>query len=83
MKKNNIYIKLINSLTYKDILPGINELIKELKNNVKLGIASASKNAPRILESLGVKDEFDCIVNPSLLKRENHILIFLLKGARC
>ncbi len=49
---------------------------------MKLGIASASKNAPRILESLGIKDEFDCIVNPSLLKRENHILIFLLKGAR-
>ncbi len=82
-EKNNIYIKLINSLTYKDILPGINELIKELKkNNVKLGIASTSKNAPRILESLGIKDEFDCIVNPSLLERGKPYPDIFIEGSK-
>ena len=52
------------------------------KNNVKLGIASASKNAPRILESLGVKDEFDCIVNPSLLKRGKPYPDIFIEGSK-
>ena len=69
-EKNNIYLQLIDALTPKDILPGIKELIKELKeNNIKIGIASASKNAPRILEALCIKDEFDCIVDPGSLSK--------------
>lgn len=81
--KNDVYIELINSLTPKDILPGIEAFIKELKkNNIKLGIASASKNAPRILEALGIKDEFDCIVNPSLVSRGKPSPDIFIEGCR-
>lgn len=81
--KNDVYIELINSLTPKDILPGIEEFIKELKeNNIKLGVASASKNAPRILEALGIKDEFDCIVNPSLVSRGKPSPDIFIEGCR-
>ena len=31
---------------------------------MKLAIASASKNAPHILEKLGIIDEFDAIADP-------------------
>ncbi|MCC0715082.1 beta-phosphoglucomutase [Clostridioides sp. ES-S-0077-01] len=82
-EKNKTYIKLIGSLTSKDILPGISKLIKELReNNIKLGIASASKNAPKILESLGIKDEFDCIVNPSLLERGKPYPDIFIEGSK-
>ncbi|MCC0782849.1 beta-phosphoglucomutase [Clostridioides sp. ES-S-0108-01] len=82
-EKNKTYIKLIGSLTSKDILPGISKLIKELReNNIKLGIASASKNAPKILESLGRKDEFDCIVNPSLLERGKPYPDIFIEGSK-
>ena len=82
-EKNEIYLKLIDSLTPKDILPGIKELIKELKeNNVKLGIASASKNAPRILEALCIKDEFDCIVDPALLSKGKPYPDIFIEGSK-
>lgn len=82
-EKNNIYIKLINLLIYKDILLGINEFIKEFKkNNVKLGIVFVSKNVFRILEFLGIKDEFDCIVNLFLLKRGKLYFDIFIEGSK-
>lgn len=82
-EKNDIYLELIDSLTPKDILPGIKELIKELKeNNIKLGVASASKNAPKILESLCIKDEFDCIVDPALVSKGKPYPDIFIEGCK-
>ncbi|MFR5171334.1 MAG: beta-phosphoglucomutase, partial [Clostridium paraputrificum] len=82
-EKNDIYLKLIDSLTPKDILPGIKELIEELKEkNIKLGIASASKNAPRILQSLCIKDEFDCIVDPASLSKGKPYPDIFIEGCK-
>lgn len=67
--KNDIYINLIQEITQKDILPGIQELLIDCqKNNVKMAIASASKNAPMILEKLGIIDFFSVIIDPTTLK---------------
>lgn len=64
--KNDLYIELIQNITKKDILPGILPLLEALKeNNIKMAIASASKNAPMILEKLGIIPYFDTIVDPS------------------
>lgn len=64
-KKNGVYLKEIEKLTSKDILPGIENLLDSLSaNNVLLSIASASKNAPFILKKLGLFDRFDAIANP-------------------
>ncbi|TCG11653.1 beta-phosphoglucomutase [Mycoplasma todarodis] len=65
--KNEEYLKLLKTdLSKDDILPGIENLLKDAKaNNVKLVIASSSLNAPRILKQLGLLDYFEDIVNPT------------------
>lgn len=67
-EKNEKFLELVDSMTPKDILPGIPELLADAKKqNLKMDIASASKNAPRILKKLGIMDEFDGIVDPNTL----------------
>lgn len=64
-KKNDNYRELISTLTPKDILPGMENFLKELKNaGYKMSVASASKNAPFIIERLGLTDYFEAIVDP-------------------
>mgnify|MGYP003362164869 CR=1 FL=1 len=64
--KNDLYLKEIGKLTQADILPGIENLLDELAaNKVKLSVASASKNAPFILEKLGLRQQFDAIADPA------------------
>ena len=69
-RKNQCYIESLNQLTSEDILPGIFELIKELKQKgIKIALASASHNGPFILEKIGLLDSFDTIVDPGKLSR--------------
>lgn len=66
--KNNYYKTLISTLTPADILPGMDAFLKELKaNGYHLSVASASKNAPTILQGLGIIDMFEGIVDPATL----------------
>ncbi|MED4964357.1 beta-phosphoglucomutase [Heyndrickxia coagulans] len=68
-EKNEYYKKLIDTLTPEDILPGMAEFLMEVKHKgYKLAVASASKNAPIILERLGIADMFDAVVDPAALK---------------
>ena len=67
-EKNEKFLELVDSMTPKDILPGIPELLADAKKQgLKMDLASASKNAPRILKKLGIMDEFDGIVDPNTL----------------
>ena len=69
-KKNAHYLELIAEITAADILPGIPELLEEAKNaGYRMAIASASKNAPLILERLGLSAMFDAVVDPESLKQ--------------
>lgn len=64
-KKNKCYIESLEKLSDKDILPGIQELINDLKQKgIKIALASASHNGPLILEKIGLFDSFDTIVDP-------------------
>ena len=67
-EKNAKFVEQVETMTPKDILPGIPELLADAKKqNLKMVIASASKNAPKILTRLGIMDEFDGIVDPATL----------------
>lgn len=69
-KKNANYVELIQGLTPADILPGIKEFLDEAKaGGYEMSIASASKNAPTILEKLGIIDYFKGIVDPATLSK--------------
>ncbi|WP_106449995.1 beta-phosphoglucomutase [Trichococcus alkaliphilus] len=67
-EKNAHYLELIAEITAADILPGIPELLEEAKSiGYRMAIASASKNAPLILERLGLSAAFDAIFDPEAL----------------
>lgn len=69
-QKNAVYLKLIQTMTPVDILPGIPQLLKDAQAaGLKMAIASASRNAPTILDHLGLAASFDAIVDPATLHR--------------
>ena len=62
-EKNAWYRASLEGLTSSDILAGIPALLEELKGRgIKLAIASASANAPFIVDKLGLGDRFDYLV---------------------
>ncbi|MGL6108328.1 beta-phosphoglucomutase [Romboutsia sp.] len=68
--KNEYYVSLLDRLTPNDVLENIVETLNYLKeSNIKIGLASASKNAPTILNKLQLIDYFDVIVDPSQVER--------------
>ncbi|WP_028274765.1 beta-phosphoglucomutase [Atopococcus tabaci] len=81
-EKNEDYKELITQITPEDLLPGIPEFLEEIKeNDIRMAIASASRNAPVILERLGIMEEFDAIVDPAQLQRGKPDPEIFLKGA--
>lgn len=64
--KNDYYVDSIQDFSAKEIYPGILTLLKELKaRDVKIALASASKNGPFLLEQMGLTDYFDAIADPA------------------
>ena len=61
-KKNDDYRELLETISSKDILEGVEDLLENLKNRgIKIALASASRNAKPILTKLGILDLFDAI----------------------
>lgn len=66
LTKNKTYVAMIKDVTEKDVFPGIKELLDELlENQIKIALASASKNGPLLLDRMGITSYFDAIVDPS------------------
>ncbi|MEG0289168.1 MAG: beta-phosphoglucomutase [Carnobacterium sp.] len=81
-EKNEDYKKLITNISPADLLPGISELLKELKAaDIQLALASASKNGPIILKRLGIENLFDTIVDPASLTHGKPDPEIFIKGA--
>ena len=69
-RKNRTYVASLESLGPQDLLPGIGDCLKDLKErDIKIGLASASQNAGVIIDKLGVKSYFDTIVDPRSLSK--------------
>lgn len=63
-RKNNHYLELASQTTPASALPGVIELIAELKQkNLKIALGSSSKNAEMILAKLNLIDAFDVLVD--------------------
>ena len=68
-RKNDIYVSIISNMTRADILPGVMETLDLLKrNDIAAAVGSSSKNATRILESIGLTEEFEVIVDGNQIK---------------
>lgn len=81
-KKNDLYKEMIAKVTPADLLPGIESLLKELQEaGIGTALASASKNAPFILDRLGVTHYFNHVVDVNLIKQGKPDPEIFLTGA--
>lgn len=63
-KKNKWYVEYISKMTPDEILPGVIYFINNLKdNNIKIALASASKNAVTILKQINLVNYFDVVID--------------------
>ena len=64
LQKNKEYLEYVYKMTSEEILPGVNDLLNFLEiNDIKYALGSASKNAPLILEKVGLLNRFTAIVD--------------------
>jgi kojibiose phosphorylase len=63
-RKNRYYVESIQGMTPEDVLPGVIELLGELRRSgIKIAIASASKNARTVIAKLGIANLVDAIAD--------------------
>jgi len=69
-EKNDIYKQSIEKITPADLLPGIENTFVWLKHNGwKIGLASASRNAPQVIACLGVAGVFDYVADAGAIPK--------------
>lgn len=81
-KKNALYVRYIETMTPEETLPGVEKFLQELRaNGIKTALGSASKNAPMILERIGLAHLFDAIVDGNSISEAKPNPEVFLKGA--
>ncbi|MFD2612428.1 beta-phosphoglucomutase [Paenibacillus gansuensis] len=81
-RKNEQYKRLIKRVTPDDILPGIKQLLVDIRQDgIKIGMASASKNAFEVVGSLKIAEYFDYIVDSSTVSKGKPDPEIFLKAA--
>ena len=61
-RKNGIYLEYLQTLSEKDILPGVQEFLEAARaKGYRTALGSASKNAVFILEKLNLSESFDAV----------------------
>lgn len=67
-RKNKWFVDFVNGMSPSEIFPGVKELLTDLmKRGHKVGLASSSKNAPAVLQLLGITSLFDAVVDGSMV----------------
>ncbi len=68
--KNGYYRELLESIKPENVLPGISELMMNLrKNGIRSALASASRNAASVIKRLGIENMFDCVMDAAAVER--------------
>ena len=78
--KNSWYVDSISSMDKSELLPGAEELLKELKEkDLKVSLGSASKNSVRILTATDTLKYFDAIIDGTkTTESKPHPQVFLM-----
>ncbi len=62
--KNEHYLRLVEKMSADDLLPGVASLLAEMETaGIRLGVATASQNAARVLDRLGIARYFQVVVD--------------------
>jgi beta-phosphoglucomutase len=82
-EKNEHYKTLIATMSPADLLPGATAALDTARAaGLKIGLASVSRNAFTVLDSLGITDRFDYIVDAGTIARGKPDPESFLKAAR-
>jgi beta-phosphoglucomutase len=69
-QKNAWYVQYVSQMDTDEILPGALEYLRRIKKRgVRTALASASKNAPLILDRLRLMAFFDAVVDGTMVRR--------------
>ncbi|WP_410512774.1 beta-phosphoglucomutase [Paenibacillus sp. BR2-3] len=81
-KKNDNYKLMVERITPADLLPGIGELLTGLQSRgISIGLASASHNAPLILDRLEAGHWFQAVADPGSIRKGKPDPEIFLKAA--
>jgi beta-phosphoglucomutase len=83
-KKNAWFNDYVERMVPEEIFPGVKQLLHELRNaGIKVGLASSSKNAKTVIQLLRIQNEFDAIVDGTMIVHSKpHPEIFLLTAEK-
>jgi beta-phosphoglucomutase len=81
-QKNTWYLDMVHQMTEDNILPGVMSFLNESKKlGLKIALGSASKNAPIILEKVGIAPFFDAIIDGNQVSQSKPDPEVFIKGA--
>lgn len=70
VNKNSDYLTKVKSMTPDEILPGVVDFLNDAKaKGIDLALGSASKNAPLILERVGLNTYFSIVVDGNVVTK--------------
>lgn len=81
-QKNEWYLELVSRMTSDDILPGVATFFAQVrKAGLLTALGSVSKNAPLILERIGMTEAFDAIIDGTKISKGKPDPEVFTKGA--
>ncbi len=67
-KKNGWFVEYINTMKPEEIYPGVVELLHKIKAaGIKTALASSSKNAKTVINLIKIENDFDAIVDGTMI----------------
>jgi len=83
-KKNTWFVDYVERMVPEEIFPGVLQLLKNLKaNGIKVALASSSKNAKAVIKLLHIQQEFDVVVDGTMITHSKpNPEIFLLAAQK-
>ncbi|HMV09800.1 MAG TPA: beta-phosphoglucomutase [Cyclobacteriaceae bacterium] len=67
-RKNTWFTEYVHNMNPDELFPGVRELFGRLKkDNIRIALASSSKNAQTIIEILGIQNEFETVVDGTMI----------------
>ena len=81
-RKNGLFLEAVAAMGPADLLPGARELVADARAaGLRCAVASASRNAPLLLERTGIADQFDFVADAAVVAPKPAPDIFLACAA--
>jgi beta-phosphoglucomutase len=82
-EKNERYVELLADMSPDDLLPGAGELVDACRERgLLVAIGSSSKNAPLVVDALGIGDRFDAVADGTTVETAKPAPDLFLAAAR-